>query len=154
MDAEDGMFAHATLLWPFVAPERLDGSVRELLARVAQSHAPIPFRLVRVARWPDTAYVAIDPEAPFVRLQADLEAAIPGFPVYGPNREFEFIPHVTIAEGRAADNPRVLAEARRARLPQRHRAAGIEVIARPSGGRWRTVWRIRLTGSPAGKMRP
>jgi 2'-5' RNA ligase len=152
-DAADGMFAHATLLWPFVAPEQLDRSVREALARVAAAHAPIPYRLVRVARWPDTTYLVVDPEAPFVRLQADLEAAMPGYPVYGPGRPFEFVPHVTVAEGGAVDDPRVLAEARRVRLPQRDRAAAIEVIARPPGGRWRTVWRIRLTGSPTGKMR-
>jgi 2'-5' RNA ligase len=153
-DAADGMFAHATMLWPFVAPERLERSVREELARVAQAHAPIPYRLTRVARWPDTVYVAVDPEAPFVRLQAALEAAFPGFPVYGPNRPFEFIPHVTIAEGAAVDDPRVLAEARRIPLPRRDRAAAIEVIARSASDRWRTVWRIRLAGSPTGKMRP
>jgi 2'-5' RNA ligase len=153
-DAADGMFAHATMLFPFVAPERLERSVREALGHVADGHAPIRYRFARVARWPDAVYLAVEPEAPFVRLQADLEAAFPEFPVYGPNRAFDFTPHVTIAEGAAVDDPRLLAAARRVALPRRDRAAAIEVIARSPGDRWRTVWRIRLAGSPVGKMRP
>jgi 2'-5' RNA ligase len=147
------MFAHVTLLWPFVAPERLDRSLRDRLTRVADSHAPFGYRLTRAAHWPDTVYLAVDPERPFVRLQAALEDAFPGFPVYGPDRGFEFIPHVTIGEGTAVDDPRMLAEARRFPLPRSDRVAAIEVIARSSGDRWRTVWRIRLAASPVGKMR-
>jgi hypothetical protein len=82
-DAADGVPAHLTLLYPFVAPERLDGSVRRTILDVAATIDPFDYDLIGGARWPDTVYAAVDPVEPFVELQAALQAAFPAFPIYG-----------------------------------------------------------------------
>jgi 2'-5' RNA ligase len=145
-DAADGVPAHLTLLYPFVAPDRLRPAVRDLLADVAKAHAAFEYELVGAAQWPDTVYVAVDPERSFVALQADLARAFPGFPIYGRGADFEFIPHVTVAEGAAIDHAGAVADPAWSSLPRRARARGLEVIAADDTGRWRVVWRIPLGG--------
>jgi 2'-5' RNA ligase len=140
-DAADGLPAHATMLYPFVAPERLDGTVRRLLAEVAARHAPIEHRLVGPEEWRDVTYAAVDPVGPFVALQRDLQAAFPAFPIYGPDFVLEFVPHVTVDEG-AGIVP--LDDRGWRSLPEAGVARAIEVIVRAPDGRWRTVWRIGL----------
>jgi hypothetical protein len=56
-------------------------------------------------------------------------------------------PHVTIAEGAPIDDPTtaVVADPAWATLPRSARVDSLEVIA-TEGARWRTVWRVRLTG--------
>ena len=92
-------------------------------------------------------YARVEPVRPFVELQARLARAFPGFPIYGTDETFEFVPHVTIAEGSdlAAAEPEHRAWAA---LPRPARAAALEVIVRDSGGRWRPIWRV-----PLGRMR-
>ena len=144
-DAADGVPAHLTMLYPFVAPARLDAEVRVRLAGVAGRHLPFDYRLSGPATWPDTVYVRVDPEEPFVRLQADLAAAFPAFPIYGRDAaSFAFVPHVTVAEGAAVADPATLTHDGWRSLPIRATASRLEVIARPSSGPWQTVWRIRL----------
>jgi 2'-5' RNA ligase len=146
-DAADGVPAHLTLLYPFVDPERLDAGVRRALADVAVRHRPFEYDLAGSARWPDTVYVRVDPEAPFARLQADLARRFPEFPLYG-GEAFTYVPHVTVAEGGAVNDAATLDDPGWAALPIRARASSIELIARTENGRWRTRWRIRL-GGPA-----
>ena len=66
-------------------------------------------RLVERRRWPGIVYAAIEPEAPAIALQADLAAAFPSLPMYGGTVEV-FVPHVTVAEGSAADDPAIDAD--------------------------------------------
>ena len=152
-NAVDGVPAHATLLYPFVAPGRLTPDVRGLLAGVAAAHAAFDFSLAGAARWPDAVYVRVEPVEPFVRLQAALAGAFPAFPIYGPDAGFEFVPHVSVAEGAAANDPRTLGDPAWAALPRPSRASAIEVIARGPGGRWRTAWRIGLGRRPRSAAR-
>jgi len=148
-DANVGMPAHLTLLYPFVEPMALEPSIRERLASIARSHAPIDYRLVGRAAWPDTTYIAIDPADPFRALQADLAAGFTAYPIYGRAAGFEFVPHLTIAEGAAIDDLSVVRSPAWDSLPATGRAEGIEVIAEDRGGRWRLRWRIRLgRGAP------
>ena len=74
------------------------------MGEIVARRAPWTMRLVERRRWPDTVYAAIDPEAPAVALQADLAAAFPSLPIYGGTIDV-FVPHVTIAEGQAANDP-------------------------------------------------
>jgi 2'-5' RNA ligase len=148
-DAADGLPAHLTMLYPFVAPERLRPDVRRALAAVAGRNNPFDYRLVGAARWPDTVYAAVDPAEPFVRLQRELEAAFPAFPIYGQDADFEFVPHVTIGEGAAIDEPALLQDPGWRSLPLQRRATSIEVIGQSEGGRWRTIWRLPLGRMPA-----
>ncbi|HUQ44290.1 MAG TPA: 2'-5' RNA ligase family protein [Candidatus Limnocylindria bacterium] len=151
-DAAAAVPAHLTLLYPFVEPERLDRAVRELLANVAATIEPFDYRLTGPARFPDTVYVAVEPNERFVALQAAFGLAFPAFPIYGPDWAFEFVPHVSVAEGSAVIDPVTLEGAAWRSLPQVRRAARIDVIVRDAGGRWRTRWRIPL-GRPGRSAR-
>lgn len=142
--AIDGLPAHATMLYPFVAPERLAPDVRDRLAEVAWRHAPIAHVLDGPREWPDVVYLSLDPPEPFVALQRDLGDGFPGFPIYGPEFDLEFVPHVTIAEDAGACVP--LDDVAWRSLPRATIASAIEVIARSERGPWRTVWRIPLGG--------
>jgi len=144
-DAEDGVPAHLTLLYPFVEPDGLDAEVRRGIASVAGRHAPFDFRLAGPGRWPDTIYVAVAPVDPFVALQADLAAMFPAYPIYGKPSDFAFVPHVTVAEGPTLDDPATIADRGWAALPRLARADALEVIA-DNGGGSRLIWRIRLAG--------
>jgi 2'-5' RNA ligase len=137
--------AHVTLLYPFVAPERLEPKVRSSLARVARRHLPFDYTLNGSARWPDTVYVQVDPEAPFVSLQGDLQAAFAEYPVYE-GRVPEFVPHVTVAEGACVNRTDFDRLPAWSSLPSGRTARAIEVIAMGENGRWRIVWRIPLGG--------
>jgi 2'-5' RNA ligase len=142
-DADYGIPAHLTLLYPFVEPARLGGPVRHRIATVAANHEPFDYRLVERARWPDAIYVAVAPADPFVALHTDLAWAFPDHPIYGEPADFAFVPHVTIAEGPSVDHPAASAERAWAALPRPARATALEVLA-TDGGRWRLVWRLRL----------
>jgi 2'-5' RNA ligase len=142
-DAPDGLPAHLTFLYPFVDPSRLDVSVRAAIAAVAARHTPFDYRLVAAARWPDTIYVAVEPTRPFVALQVDLGAAFPEHPIYGEPPGFAFVPHVTVAEGDASRDPRLLEDPAWSSLPRAARAVALEVVADRGRG-WRLVWRLRL----------
>lgn len=147
-DAIEGMPAHLTLLYPFVEPARLGLAVRRRLASVASTTPPFDYRLLGSATWPDTTYVAVGPVEPFVELQRRLGAEFPDFPIYGTDPGFEFVPHVTIAEGPPIHDPETLLHPGWRSLPRLGRAAFIEVIARPTAAPWRTIWRL-----PLGRMR-
>ena len=146
-NASAGIPAHLTLLYPFLDPNALDSDVRSALASVAGGHEAIGFELAGSAAWPDTVYVAVNPERPFTRLQADLAKAFPAFPIYGLPAPFAFVPHVTVAEGGAAADPATLEAPAWAALPRSRRADALEVIVRAGDGRWRTRWRVALAGS-------
>ena len=145
-DAGRGVPAHLTLLYPFVESGEVGAAVRRTLASIASRHEPFDYEQVRMATWPDTIYVAVAPERLFVGLQRDLQAAFADYPIYRKGAGFRFVPHVTIAEGRAVHDPATRSSRAWRALPRTTRAAAIEVIATDAGGRWRVVWRIPLSG--------
>ncbi len=153
-NAADGVPAHMTLLHPFAEPDALDGRVRRRLAEVAGRHQPFGYRQVGMGEWPDALYVAIEPTSPLRRLQRDLQAAFPDWPIYGGSISgFEFEPHITIADRAGKLEPQVREDAAWRPLPGDVRAVAIDVIATRPDGRWRLVWRIPL-GGPAERARP
>jgi 2'-5' RNA ligase superfamily len=99
----------------------------------------------RAHRWPNILYASVEPQTPFVALQADLARAFPEHPLHG--GMFDFSPHVAIAEGTAAESATIvghrawndLSEAATAR------AESIELIV-GTAGNWSTMWRIPLEG--------
>jgi len=145
-DAADGVPAHLTLLYPFIEPGDLHRGVRRALADVAARHEPYAYGLAGPGSWPDTVYVRVEPVDPFIRLQSDLARAFPAFPIYGRDADFEFVPHVTVAEGPAVADPTTVADPAWRALPVRATARAIEVIVRAGTERWRTIWRIGLGG--------
>ena len=142
--APDGVPAHVTMLHPFVEPDELDGSVRRRLGAVAARHRAFDYRLSGMATWPLAVYVAVRPVEPFARLQHDLQAAFPEFPIYGEPAGFRFVPHVTIADRDPVAESGLAAERAWAALPRRARAAAIELIGTDAGGRWHLIWRLPL----------
>jgi 2'-5' RNA ligase len=139
------MRAHLTMLYPFVEADRLGPEVRRAIVAVARRHAPIAYRLNGPHRWPDAIYAGVEPADPFVRLQADLAEAFPGFPIYGEPPTFAFVPHVTVAEGVAVQDPGTMDEEAWGALPFDAVASRLDVIA-GDGGRWRLRWSIPLGG--------
>ena len=145
MDAADGVPAHVTLLYPFVGRNGLDASIRRKIASVAVRHAPFDYTMTGPERWPDTIYAAVEPAEPFVHLQADLAAAFPEYPIYGEGSDFKFTPHITVADGQAAERDDSQHDPGWAALPMLGRAAWLDVIA-TDGTKWDLVWRVPLGG--------
>src|SRR5262245_40443086 len=98
--AQRGVPAHITILYPFAPTETIDderlGGLRDLFS----AHAAFSFALLRVARWPDVAWLAPDPDEPFRALIAAVVARYPEYPPYEGIHD-EVIPHLTVAEGDA-----------------------------------------------------
>ena len=150
-NAAEGVPAHLTLLHPFIEPASLDLRVRRRLAEVAGRHPAFDYQQVRMVVWPDAIYVAVEPAEPFGRLQRDLQAAFPTWPIYGAGPDFDFVPHITIADREGKLVPGVRAAPAWRSLPRPDRAASIDVIATGPDGRWGLVWRIPLGArTPAG----
>ena len=152
--AAAGVPPHVTLLYPFIEPEGLTAEGRAKLADIAARHPAFDYRLARRAEWPDAIYVAVDPVEPFVRLQGDLQAAFPDWPIYGADSDFEFEPHITIADREGLLARDVREDSAWGAFPSPARAEAIDVIATRPNGRWRLVWRIPLGRSPADRIRP
>ncbi len=142
-DAAHGVPAHVTLLYPFVAPDELTATLRKTLAAIVRRVPPFDYRLSGPRRWPDTIYAAVEPGAPFMRLHRDLARAFPAYPIYG-RPGFRLTPHITVAEGAAAQDPATLRHEGWTALPVEARATAVEVIASDAADRWQIVWRLPL----------
>ena len=132
-DAPHGLPAHLTLLFPFAPPDALDAALQAAVRRVVGAHRAFTYALTHLGQWPDTAYIAVDPEPPFRALQADLAASFPAWPLY--RGAFEFTPHVTIAGGPAAGAAELRAVTASAVLPAARTARFVDLIVR-EGARW------------------
>jgi 2'-5' RNA ligase len=146
-DARRGLPAHPTLLFPFVAPAALDDELRSRLAEIIAGHEPFAYRLAGRGRWPATLYATVAPERPFRSLQASLAAAFPELPIY--RGAFPFVPHVTVAEGLAADDPAVVDDPAWGALPVGMLASVVELIVWEADA-WRAWWRFGLGTRDAG----
>ncbi len=100
--AAAGMPAHITLLYPFMPATEINEPVLEQLRSLFCSFAKFDFRLAQSARFPDTLYLAPEPERPFEMIVSRLAEQFPDFPPYGGIHE-TVIPHLTIAH--AEDDP-------------------------------------------------
>jgi hydrogenase maturation protease len=143
-DAAHGLTAHVTLLYPFAPPSDLDREMRARIAQIVATHSRFAFRLAGPAHWPGVLYASVEPEEPIRSLQADLAAAFPELPLYGGT--FDFVPHVTIAEGPIAGEIVIIKDPAWAALPAMFAARSVELISR-TGGAWRTKWRFGLRRS-------
>lgn len=138
--AQLGVPAHITVLFPFMAPQRIDAAVRARIAAVVGRTAAFQFSLARVGMFPATAYLAPQPAAPFVALTESLVKEFPEFPPFAGAFE-AVVPHLTVAHGSPSD-----AGIARAELAQALAAHGPIVAAcdaltlvENSSGRWTTL---------------
>jgi len=135
-----GVPAHVTLIYPFLPADLLDAWVRRRVARALASHPPFRFRLPSVRRWPNSHYLAVEPVLPFEAIVRSLVDAFPEYPPYA--GDFEYVPHVTIAEG---DDRSVARLARDLPMPVgEQEVARIVLIAQDRDGRWRYRWTFGL----------
>lgn len=131
--------AHLTILFPFVPVTDLDDAV---LTRLADAYAPLrPFAydLASVESFPDAAWLAPAPAAPFHELVEITRHAFPGLPPYG-DPEHVVVPHCTVGTD---DDPkrvdamvRTLRERLGPRLPIRCRADEVVLLAEEAEGTW------------------
>jgi 2'-5' RNA ligase len=140
--AERGVPAHITLLYPFVPTEHVDeGLMRELRALLASQPA-FPFRLTRVARFPDVAWLAPEPPDRFTALTELIVARYPDYPPYEGIHD-EVIPHLTVAEGGVELQDEV-ETALTPRLPIQAEANLVALLAEDETGRWHRAERFPL----------
>ncbi|NOY55099.1 MAG: 2'-5' RNA ligase family protein [Actinobacteria bacterium] len=91
-----GVPAHVTVLYPFLAPNRLDEVTLRSLGDLFRNIRPFPFALTEVRRWPDVVYLVPEPREPFADLTEMLVQHWPDAKPY--EGKFDrIIPHVTVA---------------------------------------------------------
>jgi hypothetical protein len=127
--------AHVTILAPFMPPEAVTRTVLEQ-AQVALSEVPaFSFCLSRVGRFPATAYLVPEPDAPFIALTRSLVRKFPEYPPFG--GEFDsIVPHLTVAHGSASEAETVaveLAAAMNAYAPIKSHCASVLLLENSSG---------------------
>ena len=147
-----GLGAHITLLYPFMAPERIDGAVLGRLAAVAAGVAPFAFQLTHLARFAGTLYLAPEPPAPFVALAVQLLQEFPELRPRGWRAE-ALVPHLSVVRKSDVDDRAVQAQleavlAERGPIACRCRAF---LLIENSTGAWRPIQAFPLTGAVVGR---
>ena len=140
-----GVPAHITVLFPFMAAERIDAAVLRGIRSALDGAPAFGFSLAGVARFAATAYLEPDPAPPFIDLTERLVRRFPDFPPFG--GEFEtIVPHLTAAHGDAAQAGLAHAE-----LLRRVAAGGAVrgrcdavVLLENSSGEWREMHAFAL----------
>jgi 2'-5' RNA ligase len=137
-----GIPAHITLIFPFVPAdeigEELVGELRELFA--AQS--AFSFTLARVARFPEVAWLAPEPDEPFRRLTNLIFSRYPDYLPYEGIHD-DVIPHLTVGRGDAAFQDEV-DNALISHLPVEARVNAVTLIVEDDSGQWRPAERFPL----------
>jgi hypothetical protein len=93
-----GVPAHVTVLFPFMPQELIDSATRRRLKLLFKRHSPFVCRFASVGRFPATTYLAPANSAPFIELTRAVVGAFPQFPPYG-GAHAGAIPHLTVADG-------------------------------------------------------
>ncbi len=100
--ARIGVPAHITVLVPFMPHESITPAVRRAAQTALSRVGSFAFSLARVGRFPATAYLAPEPEEPFIALTDALVRAFPEFPPFR-GAHSSIVPHLTVANGNAAE---------------------------------------------------
>lgn len=87
--------AHITVLYPFLAIDRLDDAVHRRLTALAGAVTPFDFELLRSGRFPGILWLAPEPAEPFERLSAALTTLWPELPPYG-GIHADIVTHATV----------------------------------------------------------
>jgi len=141
--AAQGVPAHVTLIYPFMAPDMLKDDVRRQVEQIIASEPVFPFRLTSVNRWPNVVYLAPEPADPFRRLTNALAAAFPDYPPYLGAHE-NVVPHLTVAQDVTEDYYAAAEHALPGMLPIRDVAREAWLIGHTPDQPWHTLWRLPL----------
>ena len=142
--AQRGVPAHITVLYPFVPSERIDDRLVDELRDLFASQPAFRFRLTRVARFPEVAWLAPDPSDRFASLTSLVVARYPDYPPYEGFHD-EVIPHLTVAEGGVELQDEVEA-ALAPHLPLEAEAEAVALLAEDENERWHRAERFPLGG--------
>jgi 2'-5' RNA ligase len=146
--AAQGVPAHVTLIYPFMPPEALDRAARHELERIIAAEPAFPFRLTRVARWPEVVYLVPEPDEPFRRLITALTDAFPEYPPYG-GAYADVMPHLTIAQDAWPEYLAAAEHALPAMLPIRDVAREALLLSHLPAQPWQTHLHLPLGAPPA-----
>ena len=143
-----GVPAHITVLFPFAAPDRLDGSPIATLSRLVATTASFEFHLTRTAWFGDTTlWLAPEPAAPFKQLTQLLSGAFPAYPPYAGQFD-DVVPHLTIGDHGAQQQFLDAERDMQQHLPISATARAISLMVERSDRRWE-----RLTAFPLATSR-
>jgi 2'-5' RNA ligase len=141
-NAELGIPAHVTLIFPFVPAEEIGEELVEELRELFAAQPAFSFTLAGVARFADVAWLAPDPSDPFRRLTDLIFSRYPDYPPYGGLHE-EVLPHLTVAMGDAALQDEVDA-ALTPHLPIAAHAGEVTLLVEDEAGQWSESERFPL----------
>jgi 2'-5' RNA ligase len=137
-----GIPAHVTLIFPFVPMQEVDeeliGKLRELFA----AQPAFSFSLARVARFPEVAWLAPEPDDSFRHLTELLASRYPEYPPYEGIHD-DVIPHLSVGRGDEAFQDEV-ESALTPHLPIEARAEDVTLIVEDESGHWRESERFPL----------
>ena len=132
--AQHGVPAHITLLFPFVPAEEVDEQLLRDLRDLFASQPAFTYRLPRVARFPEVAWLAPEPTEPFKGLIELIVSRYPDYPPYEGIHD-DVIPHLTVAEGGPALQDEVDA-ALTPSLPLEAETREVTLIIEDESGQW------------------
>jgi 2'-5' RNA ligase len=140
--------AHVTILYPFIAPTRVDEHVISSLTAVARSIRCFDYRLAEAKRFPVALWLAPAPDDSFAALMAAVYRAFPEFPPF--EGKFDtVVPHVTVAHGDEPQLCEIDLELKLA-LPRGGIVARCDemLLIENSSGRWEPMHTFDLGASP------
>ena len=136
---EQGVPPHLTILFPFVRVTEIDDELLTEVRRLYAPSRPFAYELATVESFPDAAWLAPVPAAPFHALVEIARQAFPALPPYGEPGHV-VVPHCTIGTD---DDParvelmvRELRETLGPRLPIHCRADELVLLAEEPDGTW------------------
>ena len=137
--------AHVTILYPFLPPGLVDGSVIDELRAIAAAVRCFEYRLAETRRFPVSLYLAPQPEDSFAALTAAVFRAFPDYPPFA-GKFATVVPHVIVAHADEAQLCEIEVELRIAlasHSPLRARCSEM-VLIENSSGRWEELQRFPL----------
>ena len=137
--ASRGMPGHITSLYPFVAPDELDGATLDKVSAVLSEIAAWEFELSRIDEFPGAVWLRPEPDESFRALTKSLWRAFPDYPPYrGLHPDSQ--PHLTLGKFPEPDEQArqraVMAEALAPRLPLSCRVGELSVFTSDKAGYW------------------
>jgi 2'-5' RNA ligase len=95
--SSEEMPAHITINYPF-QPQQPDwGQLTKELADLFSIFPPVRYKITELRKFPDTLYLAIEPDQPFRDMIEAVASRYPESPPYG-GTIIEVVPHLTVTE--------------------------------------------------------
>jgi 2'-5' RNA ligase len=136
-NAELGIPAHITLLFPFFPADQLNDQIRAELHDLFAAHPVISFSLRKLMVFPDeTIWLAPEPSKPFRHLTELIVERYPDYPPYEGIHD-EIIPHLTVTSGDASLRNEIEADVA-PHLPIQASTRQVTLLIEDESGHWQT----------------